>query len=99
MFYMRVPGARFGFLLFVADHVCAALEARSAAVLCMRVCAFIRAGVVAFSGAGPSCGHASFLPLNCAGVAGIVGEGGGDGGRAFDVRALFESGLWCVGLP
>ena len=89
MFYVRVPGARcFGFLLFVADRVGAALEARSAAAFCMRVFAFIRAGVVAFSEAGPSCGRASLLPFEWAGVAGIGGEGGGDGGRAFDVRAL-----------
>ena len=99
MFYMRVPGARSGFLLFVADHVCVVLEARSVAAFCMRVFAFTRAGVVAFPWAGPSCGHASFLPLRCAGDAGIGGEGGGDGGRALDVRALFELGLWCVGFP
>ena len=94
MFYVRVPGARcFGFLLFVADRVCAALEARSEAASCMRVCAFSIAGVVALSETGSSCRRANLLPFGWAGGAGIGGEGGGDGGRALDVRALFESGL------
>ena len=70
-----------------------------AAALCVRGLAFARAGVVAFSWAGPSCWHAGCLPLRCAGAAGIVGEGGDDGGRALDVRALYELGLWCVVFP
>ena len=85
-----------GFLLFIAALIDAALGACLIAAACVRFCAFTAAWVVAVSETGSSCSRAGGPLLEWAGGAGIGGEGGGDGGRALDVRALFEVGLYGV---
>ena len=88
---MRVPGARSGFLLS-ADPGSVAFELCPSAAFRMRDSAFGRAGAVVLLSAGSRCRHSGGSPFRCGGVAGMGGEGGGDGGRAPDVRALFELG-------
>ena len=87
---MRVPGARFGFLLS-AGPWSVAFELCPSAAFCIRDSAFGRAGAVMLLSAGSRCRRSGGSP-RLGGVAGMGGEGGGEGGRAPDVRALFKLG-------